>query len=91
MMFVIEGAATRNGVEQVGTTKKSKGTSEKADGNTVKLRSSRGNFQRNRWWEEDFDGGKWGGGLGDDRLRGEISPRASYHIYPFILPARQRV
>jgi hypothetical protein len=51
MMFVIGGSATQNGVEQARTTKKSEGTSEKTDEKTVELGSSRGYFQRNRWWE----------------------------------------
>jgi hypothetical protein len=86
-MFVIGGTATQNGVEQARTTKKSEGTSEKADVKTVKPGSSRGYFQRNRWWKEDFGGRKWGGGFGDDmQLRSIVLQYyrlyALHHVIP---------
>jgi hypothetical protein len=65
-MFVIGGAEMQNRVERKGTTKRSIGTNEKANEETVEQGYSRGYFQQNRWWEEDFRGGKWGGGFGDD-------------------------
>jgi hypothetical protein len=60
-----------------------------AEGRDVEIVLRR--FGRDRWWWTEVLSEKVGGVVGDDRLRGEVSPRASYHIYPFILPARQRV
>jgi hypothetical protein len=61
-----------------------------------RLRSVFVHARRDRWclWMVAAPFHGWENGRSverDNRLRGEVSPRASYRIYPFILPARQRV